>query len=637
MPGPTPTGNVFQDSTNLVFDGWNENRERAEDWLSRTNDAITDLDTVMVEPVEIAVNYDVGAYAPSFTRPEHPAEPDDSITVSPTLPEDPTLDPIVARELGDAPEEPDLAPYIDLALPTAPTDPVPTAPSVNVALEEIDVPDRPDFTSPEMGELFAITLPTFEAIVIPEFDGQRPTFDIEMPEDGALAWSEQAHVSALQDAIKTALSTMLQGGLGLPLAVEQAIFDRGRAREDRLSRRLISEIEVDMASRGLSEPTGVLAKRLKEAHYENREKTAGLNRDLSIERFKEAVEGMRQAVVQGIALETQLIQQTNAINERALRAVLAVREYMINRVNALISYANLQQQAYATDAQVWKNRIDGELSKLEKTRLELQAQQLVGELNKNEVAIFQARWEAVRNEIEAYRADLEGAKVRSAMNTDRLEQGKLLLQRYDTQVNAWGKRWEGYKAQVDASLGRGKFAESLAAIYATQMQGYKTKGEAFWNEGKFALDRNQQTIALFDAQLRRSDQDLKSQVAVLDASLRRFASRVELYQADAQITQYESAALDRAVQMKIEIEKNRTAVALEAAGLRKDQAIAVAGILVEQVKAKAQALSNLLASSQAGVHLGATIGANGSASYNHSRSVSWAGEAADFLGTEVFY
>lgn len=631
-----PSGNVFQDSTNLVFDGWNHYRDLGNAWIQQARDAITDLDTIYVEPIALNVEYDVGVYAPSFTRPAEPDEPD-AVTITPNLPDDPTLDPIVMQELGEAPAEPDLSPYLGAPMPTAPTTALPVAPSVDTTLETITVPERPETELPEMGELLALELPEFQEITLPEFEGTRPVFDLEAPEDGALAWSETAHVSDLQGWIKTALQEMLQGGLGLPLAVEQSIFDRGRVRQDKANRQALKEIEEDMASRGMVEPTGILARRLREARYEGNAKVGELNTALTIERFKEAVENMRLAVGQGIQLETQLIQQTMQINDRALRAALGVREYAIQRYNALVNYANLQNAVYATEATVWKTRIDGELAKLEQDRLELQKQQLVGELNRNQVEIFKARWEGVRSAIEAYVADVQGAKVRSEMNLHRLEQGKLVLQRYETQVNAWGKMWDGYKSQVEASIGRGRFAESLANIYATQMEGYKTRGEAFFNEGKFALERNQQTISVFDAQLRRSDQDLRGQLAQLDGSLRTYAARVDKYQADAQIVQFESAALDRAAQLKAEIERNRTSVAVQVMQAQLQQTLTTAEILVEQIKAKAQALSNLAASSQAGVHLGATIGANGSASYGHSRSVSWSGEAADFSDNQVWY
>lgn len=632
----TPSGNVFQDSTNLVFDGWNFYRDLGNSWVQQTQNAISDLDQVYVEPISISVDYNVGTFAPTFTRPPRPDDLDPS-PVTPVTPDDPTLDPIVMRELGDAPAEPDLAPYTGLAMPNTPSEPVPTAPLIDTTLDEIVVPERRAYTAPELPELYALTLPEAEPITLPEFDGVRPDFDLDAPVDGQLEWAEQAYQSDLQDAVKAALQDMLQGGLGLPIAVEQAIFDRGRAREDRLSRRQIAEVEEDMASRGLSEPNGILAKRLREVHADNREKTHALNRDLSIERFKEAVEQMRFAVTNGIALEQTLIQQSLAINDRALKAAMFVREYGINRYNALINYHNLQQSAYATDAQVWKQRIEGELSKLEKLRAEIEVQKLTGEINKDLLAQFNAQWEAIKIESDAYLSEVQAAKVKGERNAQRLEAGRLLLQQYDTKVNAWGKLWDGYRSQIEGALGRGKFAESLANIYATQMRGYQLKGESFFNEGRFALDKNAQTIELFRAQLQRSDQDLRAQLAVLDGDLRTFASRVDMYQADGVLAQAESAAYDRAAQLKAEIERNRTAVAVQAAQMRLDQVIKTAEILVEQVKAKAQALSNLAASSQAGVSLAASINASGSASYSHSRSVGWSGEAADFTGVEVFY
>src|SRR5690606_39382522 len=111
------------------------------------------------------------------------------------------------------------------------------------------------------------------------------------PEDGSLAYTENEYSSELLDEMRAQIRSMLQGNYGLPLAIEQALFDRARAREDRLSRKQVMEVAEDMGARNLVEPNGILAQRLREVRAENREKGHALNRDLAIERAKEALEG----------------------------------------------------------------------------------------------------------------------------------------------------------------------------------------------------------------------------------------------------------------------------------------------------------------------------------------------------------
>lgn len=626
---PIDDSNTPMNAYGLVNEAWDYYREIGNSWLVMAGTAITDLGSVHVEPISFSVDYNIDSFLGGFVRPVKPTVPTFN-TITPSLPEAPVLDDVDVRLLGDAPAEPDFTTYMNYAPPSPPTQPVPVAPSdVMPTLDAIVIPDRPDYVLPDLPTLYDLNLPVPPVINLPVFDGVKPVFDIPMPDDGILAWEETPYTSLLKDELTAKIRDMMQGGLGLPLAVEQALFDRGRAREDRISRKQVMEITEDMAARGMSEPNGILGKRLQQAREANRDAVHGLNRDITIKTAEMAVENVKFAIGQGMALEQTLIQQNLAINDRALRAALAVRDYGLQRLNALISYANLQQQSYATDAQVWRDRIAGELSKLEVFKSQIDAQRLVGEINRDLVARYVAQYEGVKVMSDFYKSDIDAARVKGEINVQRISAAKLVLERFSTEVDGWGKLQDGYKTQVEAALGTTRFAETLANIFATRMNGYKTKGEAYFQEGRFQLERNTQTLDLFKANLSGAEQDLRGQLAQLDSQLRSFNAEVEMYQVDGSIAQAESASLDRTTSLRIENERNRTSVALENARLRIDQALKIGEILVEQIKAKAAAISQLAASSQSGVNFGASLSGSLGYSYSKSASISWSGEVDD--------
>lgn len=616
------------DAAALVNEAWDYYRGLGDEWINLSRTTIADLTSVHIQPISVSVNYDVDSFLPAFRRPDRPEAPEFG-TITPNTTNVPTLDGIAVRVLGDAPAEPDFSGLV-YSPPTAPNQAMPTAPNdVLPVLDAIVVPARPDYVLPAVPTLFDLDLPTVPVITLPTFDGVRPVFDIAMPEDGQLAWAEVTYTSTLKDALTAKITDMLQGGLGLPLAVEQALFDRGRAREDRLSRKQIMEVADDMGMRGLSEPNGILAKRLQQVRADNRDKGAGLNRDLTIKTAEIALENVKFALGQGMALEQVLIQQNLAINDRALRAAMFVREYGISRVNALISYANLQQAAYATDAQVWKTRIEGELSKLDVIKAEIDAQRLVGEINRDLVARYEAQLRGVLAMSEFYKTDVDAAKVKGEINNQRIDAAKLILERYSTEVDGWGKLQDGYKTQVEAALGTTKFAETMASIYATRMGGYKTKGDAYFQEGRFQIERNGQTLDLFRAELQGAEQYLRGQLAQLDAKVRTFGAETELYRADGSLAHAESAATDRTVQLRVENERNRTQVALQQAEININQALKIGEILVEQIKAKSATIAQLAAASQSGVNFGASMSAGQSKGYSYGRNYSYSGDTPD--------
>lgn len=613
----------------LVNQAWDYYRGVGNGWIEKASQTLGDLSSVQVEPISFSVTYNAGDWLPQFNRPQRPADPTVPAVVSVT-PTPPDLDPVAIRALGDAPVEPDFS-GIAYAPPNAPNVPLPAAPTgITPVLDPVLVPDRPDYVLPAVPTLFDLNLPDVPVITLPEFDGVRPTFDVALPEDGALAWAEERYQSDLLAELQAKLRDMLQGSLGLPLTVEQAIFDRGRAREDRASRKLTQEVAEDMATRGLTEPNGVLAKRLKAARKTNRDNVSGLNRDLTIRTAELAIENVKFAVAQGMAMEQVLIQANQSINERALRAAIHVRDYGIARLNALVAYHNLQMQAYQIDAQVWRTRIEGELSKLEVLKAEIDAQRLVGEINKDLIARYTAQLEGVKALADFYRTDVDAAKVKGEINIQRIEAAKLRLEQYSTEVEGWGKLQDGYKHQVDAALGTVRFGEVLAGMYGTRVTAYRTKGQAYFDEGRFQIERNGQTLTRFQAELSAADQDLRAQLGNIDAIVRVHGARAGMYQAEGAIAQAESAAMDRNVQLRIENERNRVQAHLQEWEIKINQALKIGEILVEQIKAKAAAIAQLAAASQSGVNFGASMSDSQSYGYSKGASVGYSGEAPDF-------
>lgn len=628
------SGQTAADARALVVDGYNRAEEIGDELLEQTLAALENLTYVQVAPLTISVDYDVNSFLPSFVKPVRPGDPSLPGITAQQL-DAPTLADVVMRDVGAAPVEPNMDAYSDYVPPAAPAVPMPVAPvGVTPVLDEIDAPDRPVYVLPDVPTLLELDLPDAPVITIPAFDAIRPTFQYDVPEDGDLAYVETEYSSELLDEMRSVIGSMMQGNYGLPLTVEQALFDRARAREDRLSRKQVMEVAEDMSARNLVEPNGILAGRLREVRAENREKGHALNRDLAIERAKEALEGVKSAITQGMALEQVLIQQNESRNERALKVAMYVRDFSINRLNAQIGIANLQSQMYATDAQVWRQRIEGELSKLEAFKAQIDAQRLRGEINSDLIDQYKAQFDAIRALSDIYRSDVEAAKAKGDLNLQKLEAAKLVLQKYSTEVEGWSKLWDGYKSQVDAAQGRVRFAEALAGMFATRMQAYKIKGDVYAQEAQMKLANNGQLLSVFQAKLANAAQDLQGQMAALDAAVKQHEARTRLYQAEGDIAQAESAALDRAVSLKNEQERNRTDVALRQADMGIQQMLKIGEIMVEQLKARAQALAQLLASSQSGVNLAASISGSGSAS--SAWGVNWSGEAPDYTGSTTF-
>lgn len=98
------------------------------------------------------------------------------------------------------------------------------------------------------------------------------------------------------DDLQARVTAMLNGESGLPRAIEDAIWERGRSRIGKDYLALTQTVASEMSSRGFSVPNGVMVARLDEAKFAGHSATAGFSRDVAIRQAEIAIENLRFAM-----------------------------------------------------------------------------------------------------------------------------------------------------------------------------------------------------------------------------------------------------------------------------------------------------------------------------------------------------
>ncbi len=231
-----------------------------------------------------------------------------------------------------------------------------------------------------IGELVKVTVPT---ITIPEYTLDTLENDLE--------FAEPIYQSNLQDALKLILKDFVEnGGTGLGADVEDALWERAKARQDLLNERTYNEAEEYFASRGFTIPPGALGGRLTEALAEQTRGDAQLNYEISIEQAKLARAQTEHAILAAISLEGQDKEKFTAMANRTLEAAKAaaavvtdlydkkLREFAIRweakkseveieklKVDVTIAANDNSMKIYALDVDQYKIRLQSELTVLE--------------------------------------------------------------------------------------------------------------------------------------------------------------------------------------------------------------------------------------------------------------------------------
>lgn len=102
-------------------------------------------------------------------------------------------------------------------------------------------------------------------------------------------------------------NTILNGGQGIPAAIEALIWQRARSRESEEALKLEQEATDAMAMRGFSLPTGALVDALLRVQQASADKASTLSRDIAIKTFDAYREDVKYAVEMGAKVRLGVI------------------------------------------------------------------------------------------------------------------------------------------------------------------------------------------------------------------------------------------------------------------------------------------------------------------------------------------
>ena len=407
----------------------------------------------------------------------------------------------------------DVAGFIPPALPVFPIAPLPivttglpAAPYVNA----VPVPDAPVLKMPELGDLAQIGIPSFVFPVLPLFDGTAPTFDAAPPST-LINWAEPVYASEVMTDLQASIRTMLAGGTGLPIAIQQALFDAARGREQMTALESKQEAFDAFAGRGFSMPPGMLVKAVEAAAEKSRLSQNDLQRDILAKSAVWEIENLRAAVEKGLAHETLLINQFNNATQRSFEMAKYRVEADINLFNALVTLFNARQSSYKTLADVFKIKTDAALAKLEVVKAQIQGAVASGQLNEQTVRVFTARVDALSKTTDLFRSRLEGVKAQTDIE-------RMKIEAYGQSVSAWAKGIDGQKTAFDAY-------DTATRAEATKVQASEMSIKAF-----------EATIRGQEARSNAKAKYAEARINALRGSVDKFRSLIEAEQLNTKST-----------------------------------------------------------------------------------------------------
>jgi hypothetical protein len=499
-----------------------------------------------------------------------------------------------------------------IVIPEAPADRAfvpPTAPVVNTH----DVPSAPSLDTPVMPTLENIVIPTFEFPTLPTFDATAPTF-VDTALAAVIEWVPEEYQVEILDEAMAKLRGMWDGELGLPPAVEQALWERAAAREDLAISRDVSQAYIEFSSRGFTLPPGALVARVDAIREEGTIKKLALQREVLLKVADTQIENLRTAVTQSLAAESVLVGIWNSMSQRRLEIARAELDASLAVYNARIAVFNAQQSAYATEATVYRSKLEGELARIQVFRAELDGELARGQLNEQRVRIYTQQFVALQSAVELYKARLQGVSTLVDMDRNRMETYRTQVMAFAEEVRADKTRFEAYDSRMRGEAAKANVLEAEARAYASYVQGQATRADVSVKIDGLKIEEARLQVQAFQAKVEAYRAKVASYTSQIEERLKSYqaGSSVEAARASALSDQARARIAEADVQLRHSV--SQAQVHMQRYSIQLENAIRLYGMQQESLKSAGAMASTLAAGAMAGVSTGASIQGQGSLS-----------------------
>ncbi len=445
----------------------------------------------------------------------------------------------------------------------------PSAPSMVLPLDVV-IPDR------TIGDAPVVQLPSFEGIRPQDVSAPPSNLDVALQNAYSVAVSQfvsmaDAHVDAelaklnpqyqsQMARIEEQLTKYLDGGTGLNPAVENAIYERARGKNDAEARRVRDQALADAATRGFTIPTGALLSATQQARQAGADANARAAAEIVVMQAEMEQKNLQFAVTTSAGLRTAMVNATMgylqsivALNGQAASHAQSMVNALVETYNAVVRAYTAKLEGYKADAQVFQARVQAAIAQIEVYKAEVQALMAMTQVDMAKVNVYRARIDALTAQAAMYKTAVEAVVSKASLEKLKVDVFQAQVQAYSAQVGAKNAEWQGYVAQIQGDNAKVQAYNSQMQAYATEWQGYKVKIEAQAEAVKAAAMTNDARAKQYVAQwegyktvvaatgevartkLENQRQEVVAFQAETSAKVAKYNAGVEFYKATAQI------------------------------------------------------------------------------------------------------
>ena len=379
-------------------------------------------------------------------------------------------------------------------------------PTINLSAE---FPTAPSYIVPDAPVLTDRSEPLAPTVSLPAFDGVKPGAAPAAPKDLVVGFSAAYHSAAPEfvsmvdgyvDAellkinpqygqqmgrIENQLTTYLTGGTGLKPAVEGAIYERARGKNNAEARRARDAAYGEAAGRGFTLPTGALMsamQQVRQAGADNNARAAGeivvMQAEMEQKNLQFAVTTSANLRVSMLNASLSYMQNLVSLNGQALDYAKTALTAVIELYNTAVKAYGLKLEAYKADAVVFETLIRGAMAGIEVYKAQITALQALTQVDMERVAVYRARIDVLTAMTSMYRTQVEAVVSKASLEKLKIEVFQAQVQSFGAQVSAKNAEYQGYTAAIGGEQAKVQMFNAQVQAYGTQVQGFRATIDA---------------------------------------------------------------------------------------------------------------------------------------------------------------
>lgn len=453
---------------------------------------------------------------------------------------------------------------------------MPAAPGVNVTWTdptlEVNLPSAPS--------LLSITTTQFGGLNFPTIDFTVPELTVVAPSVREYVPGSMYNSSLLTAAKETLERWIVDGGTALPPEVEEAIWNRAREREYRQAADAVADLEK-MEALGYAFPPGVYVNARIKINTETAYNIQTISREIAIEQAKLEQQNIGFALDKTVALEGQLMNYTNAVEQRAFESVKYATEAGIAIYNARVQAYAAYLDAYKTKVAIYEAQIRAEQSKVEAYKATIDAERVKAEINTALINQYKTQADVALANVEIYKAEIAGIQAKAQIEQLKIQIFGEQVKAYATKVNAYTAGVEGFRATIQAEGSKQEAFKSQVEAYSAQVGAAAKVIDAKIEEYKGLLTAKQTEWEGYKAAVQAASVRVQA-TASLNQSL------ADMFRAEASAVGTYNEVLTKQWQVAVDQSQRVAEIGVSAAKANAEIAISARSLVIEANKVGAQ-------------------------------------------------